>query len=218
MMTKRPWMPFDIPAYMGDTTGFSVDQHGAYVLILCAMWMEGGFLPDDESVLANIAKMGLKRWRKIRDPIMRKLIHTPDGVTQNRLLKELRRADLVSQKRKHSGALGGIATALKYNDAAVANATANGPPKRQQTGRQNGAERPRQSQLQENISTSETVSARAESSIDRASSSGLEGPPTRSDEPPSLIALADERRDRLAESLRRMGREPTTTKRIAEAR
>jgi uncharacterized protein YdaU (DUF1376 family) len=84
-------LPFDTEAYLADTKHLSTTEHGAYMLLLIAMWRSpDGYLPNDDRYLANASRLTLDKWRKISGTI-RTLLRT-DGkrVTQKRIQKEQR--------------------------------------------------------------------------------------------------------------------------------
>ena len=62
------WMPLYIRDYIADTTRLTTQQHGAYLLILMDYWMSGA-PPDDDVVLARIARLDLAEWQSIRASI-----------------------------------------------------------------------------------------------------------------------------------------------------
>jgi uncharacterized protein YdaU (DUF1376 family) len=113
-MTAVPAMLLWTDAYMGDTTHLSTVEHGAYLLILMAMWRNGGSLPNDEIRLARTAKLTLDKWRKIAPTIYGMMTVNGDAITQKRLQQELKHATGRMEKRKTAGSLGGRAKALKY--------------------------------------------------------------------------------------------------------
>ena len=47
-MSKAPSMPMYWDAYIADTTHLSTEEHGAYLLLLAAMWRRDGSVPDDD--------------------------------------------------------------------------------------------------------------------------------------------------------------------------
>lgn len=116
-------MPLSTSAYLADTPHLSLPHHGAYMLILMAMWRANGWIADDEHVFANICKISVKKWRGLA-PILRPLLLSKDGkVSQKRLLREFEKARDVSAKNSANGARGGAAKALKNKDSGVATAT-----------------------------------------------------------------------------------------------
>lgn len=62
-MKKRPWMPLYVSDYMADTAHLSVEEHGAYLLLIMNYWHNGG-LPNDEDKLRRIAKMTARQWAR----------------------------------------------------------------------------------------------------------------------------------------------------------
>jgi len=65
-MTKADiWMPLFIGSYLADTTRLTTEQHGAYLLLIMDYWRSGP-PPDDDLILANVARCTLGNWKKIR--------------------------------------------------------------------------------------------------------------------------------------------------------
>jgi uncharacterized protein YdaU (DUF1376 family) len=92
--------------YLADTMHLTTIQHGAYLLILMAMWRAGGRLPNDERRLAKIARLPLNRWRKIYPEIQELLVFDTQGVTQKRLWQELQKTRSLVEKKGQPVALG----------------------------------------------------------------------------------------------------------------
>ena len=101
------WMPFYVADYLRDTMRLTRDEHGAYLLLLMAMWIEGGELPNDPHELAAIAKATPAEWRQLSKRIMR--FFTVDGsvIRQGRMTREVEKARRISDARIQSGAKGG---------------------------------------------------------------------------------------------------------------
>lgn len=97
-MAQYPAMPFWTDAYLGDTHDLTTIEHGAYLLLLFAMWRAGGALPNDDRKLAKVARLNSQQWARLRDTIMEFMTVSADGltITQGRL------ADELEYVRKHS--------------------------------------------------------------------------------------------------------------------
>lgn len=120
---SAPYMRLFVGDYLGDTQHLTTEQHGAYLLLLMAMWRSGGRLPNDPAKLARIARVHPPRWPKIAAEVMA-FFDVEDGdLTQKRLVKEIEKASLVSHSRASAGARGGEAKALKNKQQPVANAS-----------------------------------------------------------------------------------------------
>ena len=101
-------MPLYIGDYQGDTQHLTRDEHGAYVLLLMAMWTAGGRLQNDPRRLANIAKASAAEWKALAPTIMAFFHLDEDGsLYQKRLLVERQRADQRSVARSEAGKRGG---------------------------------------------------------------------------------------------------------------
>lgn len=122
-MSERPFMQLYVSDFVGDTLLLSTEHIGAYLLLLIALWNAGGALPDDDVKLARVARLTADQWRMVR-PELEPFFAVEDGkFTHGRLSKELRKSASKSEARSEAGRRGGIAKALKDNDAGVAIAT-----------------------------------------------------------------------------------------------
>lgn len=121
-MTATPFMQLYIADYLGDTQHLTTEQHGAYLLLLMAMWRADGRLPNDPAKLCRIARVSARRWHLIAEDVM--AFFTVDGeeITQKRLVEERKKAASISEKRSASGKRGGQAKALKSKEPPLANA------------------------------------------------------------------------------------------------
>ena len=110
-MTKPTdqWMPLYVGDYIADTTRFSTECHGAYLLMLMDYWRNGP-LPDNDDALAAIVRMPVRRWKKIREIIAEKFQITDGKWRHKRVDIELGRATTINAVRAKAGRLGGETT------------------------------------------------------------------------------------------------------------
>jgi uncharacterized protein YdaU (DUF1376 family) len=95
-MSKRPFMRFFVCDYLGDTGHLSTIEHGGYLLLIMHYWQRGS-LPDDERLLARIAKMTTAEWEEARS-VIRPLFSK--GWKHKRIDEELKHVSDVSEKRR----------------------------------------------------------------------------------------------------------------------
>lgn len=119
---STPFMQLYVADYLGDTRHLTTEQHGAYLLLLMAMWRADGVLPDDDAKLARVAGLTVARWRRIKGDVLDFFTSVEGGITQARLAAELAIANEKSEKRSRSGKAGARAKALKNNKQGQANA------------------------------------------------------------------------------------------------
>jgi uncharacterized protein YdaU (DUF1376 family) len=95
-MSNRAWMPLHIADYLADTGHLTATEHGAYLLLIMHYW-QNGHLPENERVIARIAKLTADQWEESRD--MLAMLFGP-GWTHKRIDAELSKADDIIGKRK----------------------------------------------------------------------------------------------------------------------
>jgi uncharacterized protein YdaU (DUF1376 family) len=66
-MSKVPSMPFLVDKYLADTEHLSLEEHGAYCLLLFRMWQRGGSLADNDADLARLLGVTPKAWKRLRE-------------------------------------------------------------------------------------------------------------------------------------------------------
>jgi len=102
VVAQFPALPLWTDAYLADTSHLSALEHGAYLLLLMAMWRAGGSL-----VLNRITRLRPEQWRRIRPTLARFLTVSADGTT----LTQGRLSDELAYVREHSRAQAGKARA-----------------------------------------------------------------------------------------------------------
>lgn len=102
-MAEFPAFPLWTDAYLSDTGELTTIEHGAYLLLLIAMWRAGGSLPNDQHRLMRFARCSQpNQWAKIWSGI-EGFFHTSGGtITQGRLGDELDKARSRSKKAAES--------------------------------------------------------------------------------------------------------------------
>ncbi|WP_286194389.1 DUF1376 domain-containing protein [Agrobacterium sp. Ap1] len=95
-MNNRAWMPLHIADYLADTGHLTATEHGAYLLLIMHYW-QNGHLPENERVIARIAKLTPDQWEESRD--MLAMLFGP-GWTHKRIDAELSKADDIIEKRR----------------------------------------------------------------------------------------------------------------------
>jgi uncharacterized protein YdaU (DUF1376 family) len=82
----KVWMPLFIGAYLADTQRLSTEQHGAYLLLIMDYWMNGAPSDDDEE-LAQITKLQLSSWKKMKAKIV-KFFTLKDGKWHHKRIEQ----------------------------------------------------------------------------------------------------------------------------------
>jgi uncharacterized protein YdaU (DUF1376 family) len=116
-MSDAPFMQFWTGDFLGDTLHLTPKEVGQYVLLLMAMWRNGGTLPGDRKKLARIARGA------ISEAVMAYFDSDEEGIYQKRLRSEYEKATKKHSARVLCGKAGGEAKALKNKEPAVAKAT-----------------------------------------------------------------------------------------------
>jgi uncharacterized protein YdaU (DUF1376 family) len=97
-------------------------EHGAYLLLIGALWNNDGRLPADDNTLASYAKLTPKEWQAIKPKLMPLFRVVRGKLTQPRVSEDLAKYRDTSCKRKEAGKAGGIASARKNSGNGAANA------------------------------------------------------------------------------------------------
>lgn len=103
-MAEFPALPLWTDAFLADTTHLDTRGVGAYLLLLFAAWRAPDCdLPDDDKLLARMARLSLREWRQIGPSIRAFFAVNEQGrLIQKRLLKERFRVRDVSIRAKRA--------------------------------------------------------------------------------------------------------------------
>lgn len=106
-MSAPPYMKLYVADYLGDTHHLGAMEHGAYLLLLMAMWRAGGTLPALDQNLAKLARCTPDQWAEIRGSILPMFKHSRGKITHKRIAAELAKYENTSGKRSEAGKQGG---------------------------------------------------------------------------------------------------------------
>lgn len=124
MSKTAPAIPFFGDAYMADTRHLSLEEHGAYMLLLMIAWRSADCaLPDDDKRIAQMLGITAPKWRKLKPSIMEFWTLKEGRWTQARLTKE--RAFVTKKSKQNADAANArwSGKSLKNNKRANANAS-----------------------------------------------------------------------------------------------
>lgn len=108
-MSKAPAMPLFCGDYLAATVGLSLEQSGAFLHILMAIWASGGKpIADDDEFLARICRVTRDRWQKKIRPALAPLFDLSGGTWRNeRLEREWTYVQGRIEAQRANGAKGG---------------------------------------------------------------------------------------------------------------
>jgi uncharacterized protein YdaU (DUF1376 family) len=108
------YMPLYTGDYLRDTQHLSCSEHGIYLKLLMHCWDQKGPAPLDERKLCGIvnARSG-DETEALRRVLPEFFVRMDDGWYNTRMMRELQRAEAISNNRAEAGRLGGIARASK---------------------------------------------------------------------------------------------------------
>lgn len=115
-MSAPPYQKLFWGSYHKHTAHLShAREHGAYLLLIGALWNNEGRLPADDATLAGYAKLSPKEWEAIKPKLingtMLKIVR--GKLIQPRVTEDLAKYRDTSGKRKMAGKAGGNASAGK---------------------------------------------------------------------------------------------------------
>lgn len=101
-MAAPPYMKLYVGDYLGDTHHLGALEHGAYLLLLMAMWRAGGTLPANDASLAKLARCTPAEWDRIRDNVIAFFRRSRGKLTHKRLTAEMSKYEDISRKRSEA--------------------------------------------------------------------------------------------------------------------
>lgn len=109
----RPWYRRFPDNFIAGTVGLTLEEKGAYSLVLDLMYVRGGPVPDEPRYIAGVCNCSVRKWNAIREKLIAiGKLHVVDGyLTNERAEKEIENALKDAQERAENGAKGGNKTA-----------------------------------------------------------------------------------------------------------
>lgn len=105
-------------------------EHGAYLLLIGALFSSGGKLKADDDTLARHAHCTAERWAELRPVVLPFFKVTRGMLRHKRVSEELAHIGGAIGQRKAAGKAGGLATAEKHRGNGAASAAASAAAKR----------------------------------------------------------------------------------------
>lgn len=117
-MSQAPSMPLFCGDYMSDTYHFTLEQHGAYLMLLMVTWRNNGQpLPDDDDLICKYLHVGKDRWVKKIRPILEPKFDLSAGTWRSvRLEKEWKYVAESRARQSEKGKKSAQARSLKNNE------------------------------------------------------------------------------------------------------
>lgn len=108
-MSIRPWYKRFGSDFVFGTMGLTLEQRGAYSIIIDLIHDRGQPIPDDARFMSGILGVSMRKWRSIRDVLIEAgKIYEADGFLSNeRCDRDLEEAAEQARKWAESGAKGG---------------------------------------------------------------------------------------------------------------
>ena len=125
-MGKMPMQQWYPDTHIADTANLTLEEQGAYRLLMDNMWIKGGSIRNDDKEIARMLRISVKRWQKIRLKLADYLIIELGIISQKRIRKDYKEACEKSKKNTENGKIGGQKTAEKFKSAQANALASNG--------------------------------------------------------------------------------------------
>ena len=96
------YLPLFTGDYKRDTEHLTTEEHGAYLLLLMALWDQGGRIKSDPKYLARIARVSLRRWPKFWAELKDFFYEEGGQIGHRRIDKETAKVHEISEKRSRA--------------------------------------------------------------------------------------------------------------------
>ena len=115
----RPWYRRFPDNFIAGTVGLTLEEKGAYSLVLDLMYVRGGPVPDEPRYIAGVCNCSVRKWNAIRAKLidLGKLYVVDGFLTNDRAEKEIENSLKDAQERAENGSKGGFKTAENNTNA-----------------------------------------------------------------------------------------------------
>lgn len=106
-MSELPFMNWYTADYARDTKHLTLEQDAAYRRMIDAMWDAGGRLPNNDSDLARILRIDVRKWKFLSTAVLPFFVVDGNDLTHKRVSIELAKATARSERAAAAGRQGG---------------------------------------------------------------------------------------------------------------
>lgn len=108
-MTHRPWYRRFPDNFIAGTVGLTLEEKGAYSLVLDLMYVRGGPVPDEPRYIAGVCNCSVRKWNAIRQKLIESgKLRVVDGcLTNERAENEIEKSAKEAREFAENGAKGG---------------------------------------------------------------------------------------------------------------
>jgi uncharacterized protein YdaU (DUF1376 family) len=123
---SRPWYRRFPDNFIAGTVELSLEEKGAYSLVLDLMYVRGGPVPDEPRYIAGVCSCSVRKWNVIRARLLSlgKLRLVDGRLSNDRFERELENAVKDARERAESGRKGGAKSAEKRRERKTSNGLA----------------------------------------------------------------------------------------------
>ncbi|AKK19704.1 YdaU family protein [Candidatus Liberibacter africanus] len=114
-MNNRPWYKRYPADFISGVLELTLEQKGAYSIIIDLMYDRGGSIPDNDKYIAGVCGCSIRKWRSIRIILEKsnKIFIREGNIYNTRVEKEIIKAIKASEERQENGRKGGIKSSQK---------------------------------------------------------------------------------------------------------
>lgn len=108
-MSGAPWYKRYSSDFIAGTVGLTLEQKGAYSLILDVIYDRGGPVPDDARYWAGLCGCSVRKWNTIKTQLaaMGKIVVSEGMISNFRAEKEIENSQRTAEKHAKNGSKGG---------------------------------------------------------------------------------------------------------------